>query len=526
MNPSHFLILGGLCAAGTLGGYGIRRFASGGTSSSVAAESSAKSKPPGTRSVAEISTLPGIPHRKSEDTVETLLAADPQSLYARLAAWIIDATEEEIAAYWNGYKDGKRTSDITELVFIHWTRLNPRGAIAAVAGSEDEDHAWWAWAAHDPKGALAAVMAENPDRVCSVTNGISEFAPEWLRENFEKIPAAAREEALRSMAKWTNGEDPEGSLNFMVEHGMPFHNDTFLNLVRKDPWAAQDWLRRHPEATDNVVYGLSGRNPAIVVSPKENPQEQLFATLGRERPDELERMAAMTPPGPEKTKMEQALFDLLADSDPEAALKQARAAYPPILAAQHLGQLGMKLIHSDPDQAFALAAEMLKQCGGNLGFAKKIVLGEGALSHAEETGDNKSQRFLEMLNTMDRERTIELMANSAQQDNSLRQIFNSMTGQWADADLTGLTHWTNRQTDPDVRATSAKHISNKLLKQERFEEAMEWASVDPNYEKSLINILNPWAKKDREAAAAWLETANLPENEKATYRENLKKINP
>lgn len=101
-----------------------------------------------------------------------------------------------------------------------------------------------------------------------------------------------------------------------------------------------------------------------------------------------------------------------------------------------------------------------------------------------------------------------------------------MTGQWADADLTGLTHWTNRQTDPDVRATSAKHISNKLLKQERFEEAMEWASVDPNYEKSLINILNPWAKKDREAAAAWLETANLPENEKATYRENLKKINP
>lgn len=250
MNQSHFLILGGLCAAGTLGGYGIRRFASGGTSSSVAAESSAKSKPPGTHSVAEISTLPGIPHRKSEDTVETLLAADPQSLYARLAAWIIDATEEEIAAYWNGYKDGKRTSDITELVFIHWTRLNPRGAIAAVAGSEDEDHAWWAWAAHDPKGALAAV-----------------------------------------------------------------------------------------------------------------------------------------------------------------------------LAAQHLGQLGMKLLRSDPDQAFALAAEMLKQCGGNLGFAKKINLGEGALSHAEETGDNKSQRFLEMLNTLDRERTIELIANSAQQDNSLRQIF-------------------------------------------------------------------------------------------------------
>lgn len=86
--------------------------------------------------------------------------------------------------------------------------------------------------------------------------------------------------------------------------------------------AAQDWLRRHPRASDNVVYGQSGGSFVIMVSPTENPQEQLFATMGRERPDELERMAAMTPPGSEKTKMEQALFDQLADSDPEAALKQ------------------------------------------------------------------------------------------------------------------------------------------------------------------------------------------------------------
>ena len=525
MNSFHFFILVGLCAVGTIGGYGARRLAIGSTSPSMAAESSVKSKLLIAYSAASISSLPNIPPRKSEDTVETLLAADPQSLYTRLAAWMIDATEKEIASYWSGYKDGERTSDITELVFIYWTRLNPRGAIAAVAGSEDEDRAWWAWAAHDPMGALAAVMEEDSDKIYSVTNGIGEFAPEWLLENFEKIPDDAREEALKSMAKWTNSEDPERILNFMHKHGIKCHTEAFLSLVRKDPWAAQDWLKRHPEVSDNIEINQSGDMIQTVHTPTENPQDQLFATMARERPEELERMAAMTPAGQEKTKMEQALFDRLAVIDPAAALRQARAAYPPILAAQHLGQLGTKLLLSDPDQAFALAAEMLEKSGGNFSFAKKFNFGEGKEPFSGENGKSKAQRFLDVLNTKDRARTMELVANSAKNNNTLRQIFEGMTGQWAESDLAGFTDWTNRQTDPDVRAASANHISNKLLEQERFEEAMEWASVAPNDEKSLMNIFTPWVQKDREAAAAWLNTTNLPEQKRAIYRENLKKIN-
>jgi hypothetical protein len=516
VNPSHFLILGGLCAAGALGGYGARRLAPGGTSSSAVAEPSAKTGATGARSIdggpAAVAALPEIPHRKSEDTVETLLASDPQSLYARLAAWMIDASEEDIAAYWSGYQNGKRTNDITDLVFIQWTRLNPRGAIAATAGGKDEHYAWWAWASHDPKGALAAALAENPDRVNNVTWGIGEFDPEWLRENFDKIPEAARGNALRGMAKWTDAQDPEGSLDFMREHDMQFHKETFLSLVRKDPWAAQDWLKRNPGLSRG--YYSSG----------ESPQDLLISTMARERPEDLERLAALTPPGAEKRKMEQKLFDQLADSDPEAALEQARAGDVPILAAQQLGLIGMKLLRSDPDQAFALAAEMLEKSGGKLGFETKVQYGNGSTSWGQE-GD-KAQQFLDMLSTKDRERTLALATDGAKQNNPLRQVFQNLASQWANSDLVGFTNWTNRQTDPDVRATAAYQISSQLVQQEHFEEAMDWASMDPNHGNSFMSVLYQWAHKDREAAVGWLDAADLPEKDKAMHRKNFERIDP
>ncbi|RYD46108.1 MAG: hypothetical protein EOP85_08080, partial [Verrucomicrobiaceae bacterium] len=229
MKTPAIMILSGISAIGLLGGavgYGVRSLLSGGGSASAVAPAGGAN---GSRSRSssqddadslrkDAAKLPRIPHRQSEDTIESLIALDPASSYGRAAAWLADAGEEDIAAYWAAYQGGRRTNDMTDLIFLNWTRVNPRGAIAAMAGSPDEHYAWWAWAAHDPKGALAEAMATNPDRVNNVTWGLGEFHPEWLRENFDKLPEHARSNAIRGMMKWPDRQDPEGSLDFMKEH--------------------------------------------------------------------------------------------------------------------------------------------------------------------------------------------------------------------------------------------------------------------------------------------------------------------
>jgi hypothetical protein len=191
-----FLILG-LSGAGLLSGLAARRLTLEPATAALkpppveTTTPAAVKTPQSSDSKASKSAPPLGERRRSVDTLETLATLDGGSLYARLADWLMDASEQDIAAYWATYQNGKRTNDLTDLVFLNWTRLNPQAAIAATAGGKDEHYAWWAWACHDPKASLAAAIATNPDRVNNVTWGIGEFHPEWLRAHFKELPESA-----------------------------------------------------------------------------------------------------------------------------------------------------------------------------------------------------------------------------------------------------------------------------------------------------------------------------------------------
>ncbi|RYD22018.1 MAG: hypothetical protein EOP88_09425 [Verrucomicrobiaceae bacterium] len=88
-----------------------------------------------------------IPQRRSDDTLESVLALDPETDHARIALWLATADESQLAAYWAGYK------------------------LAAVAGTGDERYAWWSWACNDPKAALAAGKQAGHDAIIQVACG-------------------------------------------------------------------------------------------------------------------------------------------------------------------------------------------------------------------------------------------------------------------------------------------------------------------------------------------------------------------
>src|SRR5688572_21968635 len=58
------------------------------------------------RRTAEDSAMDRVATMRSSETLESLIAQGEEATYATLALWLLDASPEDIAAYWNFRKGG------------------------------------------------------------------------------------------------------------------------------------------------------------------------------------------------------------------------------------------------------------------------------------------------------------------------------------------------------------------------------------------------------------------------------------
>lgn len=500
---SRFL---GLCAAGLVSGYASKRIASppaapptqakvseeqGATASTQTEEPDAgKTK---ARMVTKRSDL------RSTDTLESIKTAEGPDLYARLALWMVDASEEDISAYWQHYRQQKgRSNEINDLIFINWTRINPQGATAAAKGTPDEHYSWWAWACHDPKGALAAAIATNPDRVNNVTWGIGEFHPTWLREHFDELPENSRMNALSGMSKWDDGSDPLEKLEFLKKHGYGVQPGVFKVLALRDPWTAYDWLQENGNSL--TYYGFGSKDTTST----------FIDVVGEQHPDVLKRIAEQAPSGELKRKMEAALFANLLKEDPEAAVEQAKEIKAPYIAAQRLSAAGMSFIASDPDKAFELAQALFEACPQALNLHTTVEIGNSSSSSSSSESSEVNQ-LVDALLAKDPEKLVGMHLPKAGNDRSGLDRFHTLTNKWAEQDLTGLSEWATEQTDPVVREPAMQAVINKLQNDQNYPDAAEWAMSLSSPDSYLHNIVANWSQTDPQGAAHWVETVDLPE---------------
>lgn len=444
---------------------------------------------------------------KSTDTLETLVALDDKSLYARLALWMVDASEQDIAAYWQSYRQKtNRDNDINDLIFINWTRLNPAGAIAAATGTKDEHYAWWAWSCHDPKAALTAAIAQNPDRINNVTWGIGEFHPEWLREHYDEIPESGRDNAFEGLAKWDDHSDPLEILRFLKGKGRGVSEGLFQTLAKRDPWAAYDWIQENRTRLSDPF-----RNSSDLL-------EGFIKTVGESNPEVLQRIAEQTPAGEMKRKFEAAVFDSLVKSDPEEAMKQALETKAPLIAAERLAKVGMGLVSTDPDKAFELAGRLLESSPYALESRNKVET-PGCMSYYGVSDQDPGKQFITALLEKDPDQVMDLCLAGARAS-ALTDIGNM----WAQQDVKGFAEWVDRQSDPKTRESAAGTLVNQLQNQHQYAEAIEWAMLTGNQRYDRIqNLLRFWNQEDPEQVGQWFETSDLPEDRKRDFRKHLEK---
>lgn len=452
-----------------------------------------------------------VSHARSSETLASLIEITDWTLYGRLALWLLDADEAEIAAYWQHDRQlAPREPAIVQLLFIQWTRLNPQAALAAVAGTEDEATAWWAWACHDPAAALASAIADHPSRVGDVARGIGEFHPAWLRAHLADLPAAERGKAMMAMKRWNDDTAPLETLEFFRQHGSPYAPESLAALIRKDPWAAYDWVLENA-----ATSRFSGADKLVGLFVK---------NLSDQHPEVLQRLAKQAPSGALKLKLETAVFDLLLASDPAAALAEAKACKVPRIATQRLAAIGNTLVKTDPEQAFAIARELFAANPAALTQHDRTLYGKGQSSGYRFMAPGLSD-FLGGLMDSDPVRTMGLQNWIEKKPGSVvdNSGFSDLAAKWASRDLPEFGDWVNEQTDPAVRNAGAAVVIDQLRNKRQFAPALEWAARMQDARLTyLYSTFAVWQQTDQAAAVQWLDTADLHDNDKAYLRRAIR----
>ncbi len=517
MKSKPIVLFAGSCIAGLALGYGAKRL-SGNSAPPPAAENAAATKSArDANAKAGDTSAPGdlaklIPTAATTRSTETLesLKADSTDLYARLALWMVDASQEDVKAYWEYYRTQKdRSNDINDVIFINWARIDPLAATAAAKGTPDEHYAWWAWACHDPQAALDAAIATNPDRINNVTWGIGEFHPDWTMKHFDELPEDSRDNALRGLAKWDDREHPEEVMDFLLEKSYGFHGGLFKVMALRDPWAAYDWIEEH---------GNSGEDSHSLT-------QSFVNSLALYHPDVLARIAQTTPPGEMRREMENKAFESLLKTDLDAAIQQAEDTKGSAVASGRLTAVALAAARTDPERAFALARKLFEVCPDPWSQGLTVMTANGGSTRWGSGESSQADTLLAVLMDKDPRRVMELATGLPATDSNNpfageADLSQRMGVLWASRDPQGFADWVESQPTPEKRVQGQQAMITYLMGEQNYPEAVEWAGSmgEGSWGNGmLINVVSTWASQDQEAAKAWFENAQLSEE----ARQNL-----
>ena len=450
---------------------------------------------------------------KSSDTPGELLAiVDAEELYARLALWLLDAPEEDLAAFWTAYrKRENRDPELVALVFSQWTRTNPLAARDAAKDSGHENAMWWAWAINDPDAAILAVRGASKEMGGSVMRAIGQFHPDRVMQVLEENPGFADWNGIGGIVDGLSRTDPEAALAFQQKHGQLQNTGVIEKLTRDDPHAALEWLRTQPGGAHS-------------------PSEAAFIrTLEREKPEMLAELAATAPSGPLKWKLESAAFRHLARTNPAEALVQARAAGSPRVVAERLAAVGSGMTTGNPAKALEIFQELFKACpdATHRGFLTRYP------GYFPDDGNSVPiagvHSFITGLVANEPQAAMDIVAQgvdgAALEREGEGSALTVVARSWAKQDRAGFGGWLGDQQAGPVFDQGAKILVEQLAEAGEFAEAFDWSArlTDQGSRWSSTRFaFQQWQEKDPETAGEWIEKNELSDDQRKALQPYLR----
>jgi len=281
---------------------------------------------------------------RSADFIDDLLAVPADELYERLALWLVDAESSQIHELFTHLS---KRPDLhirhSGLLFTRWAISDPLAAIAAAKATSYARLPWLGWAKKQPLAAFRHAMEHDRSMLEYVLMSIGESDPELARSLLANHPDIPQDLASSGLIRGLAHDDPEAALDLALQTG------------RHDFGPHEAWLRKDPHAA--FQWFLKNRE---FYATHDSQTDAVIQSIVRENPEVLEELAASTPPGALRRKMEAALFDRLAAENPEKALAEARANPSPLIARERLAKIGALQSEQDPQAARAILEEILK----------------------------------------------------------------------------------------------------------------------------------------------------------------------
>lgn len=455
---------------------------------------------------------------RSSDTVENLLALSEYELYARLAHWLLDASEEELIEFRDAYQQlGGKDFEIGRLTLVHWVRLNSQAAVVVSPDDPDAEektyHRWEAWAIHDPNAALTADAAAAGKMNRSIWHAISVFHPRWFIANFDRVPDDIRESVISSMnAQADVPVIAEKSLEAAEPWNHPeLLSAVFVNTLKNSPLEAWEWYQKH-KAKHPDFFGSQSDVIEYITSYTAQPSQAW----------ELAQIVDTMEPGSDKWMLEAKAVELLSRTDPEAALAMARRSGSGGIRGRLLAAAGKALVFDQPDVALEIADEIFSSRSGVLN-RPEIRFADGTHAEASTEDHREIHDFLQGLCVKRPEQLMQSLLKhdlTAQTDTAFKLV----AGTWANQSQESCGEWLGTQVDPRILGPGVDAMVSSLVGKECYSDALDWA-VSPHATdvKAVTSIFKKWYSDDSAAADEWLKNANLPEKREQQLLKAVKK---
>lgn len=502
------LILSGLIGVGFGTGYLIRPESAPATGSiDAAVEPAARpGRSRGDRGEAAHAPLtsPVPADLRSTDTVDDLLAADRDELYSRLALWLVDASSDEMHDFYRRFIDHPNaTTRSFDLLFVSWAAADPMGAIQAAEGTPQAHIPWWGWAKNQPLEAFRHAMESDRGKIEMVVMAIGQDNPELALSLLAQHPELPKNTGQSGLIHGLTRSDPEAALQFSMESGNFYETRALESWLRDDPHAAFQWfIKNRSHYPDHYSH-----------------DDTVIRSLSRENPAALAELAATTPPGDLRRKIEAALFEQLAATDPEKALAEARANPSPLIARERLAKLGVLKLESNPAAARAIFDELLALNPNPVASTISPHYPNGSSSSGGQTIAEVNQLFT-TLAKQDPEGTLTKIVFASGTTPAWNESGSVVASQWAATDPDAFATWIRRQTDENFQKHSAGILINQLSQDSDFEGALSHLDLmsERNQQSAASNVIQRWQRIDPEAARAWAEDAGMMESMKHFFK--------
>jgi len=452
-----------------------------------------------------------IPYLESNESLESIMAMGPDCPAGDMALWLVNATETEIAAYWDYRSQLNGKDGFERIILYNWARLDPHGGIAHLAKTKEQGRVFWAWGTVDPEAALAEASSTEHGKkhYRGVVNAIGQMHSGWLFENFDQIPEEYHSAALNGLMNWKENSDHVGKLNFLRENGKGVNRLALKTLTRQDPWAAYEWLN------ENVELRPGGKDGHY--------HFDVFLNAVKDTDiDVLERMITSTRSISLRRKIEDKLYQNLVKTDPEAAIQRAKKEKSPLLVAVRLGEVGLSLLSSDPDseQAFELGNEMLEYGLDGLYFKQTVKYPSGR-DRERSQSENYAQGLMGSLLVKDPSRTMDMAAEHL--DVSSR-TFQSLSSKMMRNNVDSYMQWVDSQDDPEVSSDAASRVVSNLNHTHQFNQVAGWLTQSKNVDQAKVqNMVFYWGRKKPQDARSWVESSGLNQEFKSKLLQSLPK---